>query len=169
MLPSSMRRKAGNRLRDLSAYFRIRSDSDRCGRILARKLDRELAVADSRLRDQVASGVDENGAALTILAMTAGAAGRTIVSLTTGGHEAECISSARQKHTQRRRIAYGSAPIPRDEEYAAEPAQATSPVLARPAGSTSRRESLGCWLHGVAIRVTAKTRIAATRQRTHER
>jgi RNA polymerase sigma factor (sigma-70 family) len=59
--------------------------------------------------------------------------------------------------------------ILRGEEDAEDAAQATFLVLARRAGTIGRRKSVGCWLHGVAIRVAAKARIAATRRRTHER
>ncbi len=48
-----------------------------------------------------------------------------------------------------------------DETDAEDAAQATFLVLARRAGSIGRRESVGCWLHGVAIRVAAKARTAA--------
>ena len=54
-------------------------------------------------------------------------------------------------------------------EDAEDAAQATFLVLAKRAGTISRRESLGCWLHGVAIRVAANVRIAAARRRHRER
>ncbi len=54
------------------------------------------------------------------------------------------------------------------EEDAEDAAQATFLVLARRAPSISRRESLGCWLHGVARRVAANVRIAHARRRALE-
>jgi RNA polymerase sigma-70 factor (ECF subfamily) len=47
--------------------------------------------------------------------------------------------------------------------------QATFLVLTRRASSIGRRESVGCWLHGVALRVANKDRVAAARRRAHER
>jgi RNA polymerase sigma factor (sigma-70 family) len=47
--------------------------------------------------------------------------------------------------------------------------QATFLVLARKAGSIARRESLGCWLYGVAYRVALKARAGTLRRRKHER
>ncbi len=57
--------------------------------------------------------------------------------------------------------------LARDED-AEDAAQATFLVLARRARSISRRESVACWLHGVALRVAAKARTAATRRHAHE-
>ena len=54
------------------------------------------------------------------------------------------------------------------EEDAEDAAQATFLVLARRAPSISRRESLACWLHGVARRVAANLRVAHTRRRKLE-
>jgi RNA polymerase sigma-70 factor (ECF subfamily) len=56
------------------------------------------------------------------------------------------------------------------DEHAAQDAwQATFLVLARRAGSIARRDSVGSWLHGVALRVAAKARVSAARRRAHER
>jgi RNA polymerase sigma factor (sigma-70 family) len=56
-----------------------------------------------------------------------------------------------------------------DEHDAQDASQATFMVLARRAASISRRESVGAWLHGVALRVAAKARLASARRRAHER
>ena len=56
-----------------------------------------------------------------------------------------------------------------DEHEAHDASQATFLVLARRAGSIARRESVGSWLHGVALRVAAKARISAARRRARER
>ena len=47
--------------------------------------------------------------------------------------------------------------------------QATFLVLARKARSVRRPESVGCWLHGVAQRISARARVEAARRRAHER
>ncbi len=55
-----------------------------------------------------------------------------------------------------------------DEHEAEEAAQATFLVLARRAGSIGRVESVGGWLHGVAVRVASKARVASARRRARE-
>jgi RNA polymerase sigma factor (sigma-70 family) len=56
-----------------------------------------------------------------------------------------------------------------DEHDAQDASQATFLVLARRAGSIGRRESVASWLHGVALRVAARARLAAARRRVRER
>ncbi len=56
-----------------------------------------------------------------------------------------------------------------DEHDAQDASQATFLVLARRAGSIGRRESVASWLHGVALRVAARARLAASRRRARER
>jgi RNA polymerase sigma factor (sigma-70 family) len=57
----------------------------------------------------------------------------------------------------------------REDQDAQDAAQATFLVLARRAGSISRRESVASWLHGVALRVAARARLADARRRARER
>ena len=59
--------------------------------------------------------------------------------------------------------------ILRAEQDAEDAAQAAFLVLVRRASAINRRESIACWLHGVALRVAATARTAATRRRTRER
>jgi RNA polymerase sigma factor (sigma-70 family) len=46
--------------------------------------------------------------------------------------------------------------------------QATFLILARKAGSVRKADSLGSWLHGVALRVARRARVQAGRRRVHE-
>lgn len=56
----------------------------------------------------------------------------------------------------------------RDPHEAQDAFQATFLILARKSASIRRRDSLGPWLHGVALRVSACARSALARRRTHE-
>jgi RNA polymerase sigma factor (sigma-70 family) len=56
-----------------------------------------------------------------------------------------------------------------DEHAAQDAAQATFLVLARRARSVAEVDSVGGWLHGVAVRVAAKARVAEARRRARER
>ncbi len=56
-----------------------------------------------------------------------------------------------------------------DEHDAQDASQATFLVLARRASSIGRRESVASWLHGVALRVAARVRLANARRRLRER
>ncbi len=55
-----------------------------------------------------------------------------------------------------------------DEHAAQDAAQATFLVLARRAGAIGRVDSIGGWLHAVALRVAAKERVARGRRRVRE-
>jgi len=57
----------------------------------------------------------------------------------------------------------------RDEHDAQDAFQAVFLVLVQKAGSLWVRDSLGPWLHGVALRVSASARDSAIRRRIHER
>jgi RNA polymerase sigma factor (sigma-70 family) len=57
----------------------------------------------------------------------------------------------------------------RDEHDAQDAFQATFLILVRRAGAIRKRESVGSWLYGVSLRVSACAKIAAARRRRHER
>jgi RNA polymerase sigma factor (sigma-70 family) len=59
--------------------------------------------------------------------------------------------------------------ILRDEHDAQDAFQATFLVLVRRAGVIRKRESVGSWLHGVAVRVSTCARTSAARRQRHER
>jgi RNA polymerase sigma factor (sigma-70 family) len=56
-----------------------------------------------------------------------------------------------------------------DEHDAQDAFQATFLVLVRRARAVRRRDSVGSWLHGVALRVSARARADQARRRRHER
>ena len=56
-----------------------------------------------------------------------------------------------------------------DDHDAQDASQATFLVLARRAGSIGRRDTVACWLHGVALRVAAKAGSLASGAGPHER
>ena len=58
--------------------------------------------------------------------------------------------------------------ILRDEHDAQDAFQATFLILVRRAALIRKRESVGSWLHGVALRVSACARAALARRRRHE-
>ncbi len=57
----------------------------------------------------------------------------------------------------------------RDEHAAQDASQAVFLILARRSTAITYRESISSWLYGVAMRVAAKARVAASRRRKHER
>jgi RNA polymerase sigma-70 factor (ECF subfamily) len=59
--------------------------------------------------------------------------------------------------------------ILRDKHDAQDALQATFLVLVRRAGAVRRQQSVGSWLHGVALRVAAHARADLARRRRHER
>jgi RNA polymerase sigma factor (sigma-70 family) len=56
-----------------------------------------------------------------------------------------------------------------DEHDAQDAFQATFLILVRRAGAVRKRDSVGSWLYGVALRAAACARAAAARRRAHER
>ncbi len=55
-----------------------------------------------------------------------------------------------------------------DEHEAQDASQAAFLILARRAGSIGRKDSVACWLHGVALRVASRLQLAAVRRRRRE-
>src|SRR5262245_45938486 len=62
----------------------------------------------------------------------------------------------------------GCRQVLRDRHEAEDAFQATFLVLARRAGAIGRRDRLGPWLYGVAVRVASKARVGVARRRKHE-
>jgi RNA polymerase sigma factor (sigma-70 family) len=56
-----------------------------------------------------------------------------------------------------------------EDHDAQDASQATFLILAKKARSIRKPEALGSWLHGVALRVSGKAKVAAARRRAHER
>ena len=114
-----------------------------------------LRHVESLLRDGTAAGLTDGQLLGRFADEPGGLAGESAFAALVERHGAMVLRVCRQ--------------VLGDEHDAQDASQATFLVLARRAGSIARRDSVASWLHGVAVRVSAKARSSAMRRRARER